>query len=75
VKYKIKREFFPFSCFTPPISEKFLKMAVPHMKTPRFIFKDKELDVSRYEIESYDAEKIGQHFLEILPKICPPEER
>ena len=23
----------------------------------------------------YDAEKIGQYFLEILPKICPPEER
>jgi len=23
---------------------------------------------------SYDAEKIGQHFLEILPKICPKEE-
>lgn len=22
----------------------------------------------------YDAEKIGQHFLEILPKICPKEE-
>ncbi len=57
-KYKIKREFFPFSCFTPPISEKFLKMAVPHMKTPKYIFKDKELDVSRHEIESYDGEKI-----------------
>lgn len=57
-KYKINREFFPFSCFTPPISEKFLKMAVPHMKTPKYIFKDKELDVSRHEIESYDGERI-----------------
>ena len=57
-KYKINREFFPFSCFTPPISEKFLKMAVPHMKTPKYIFKDKEIDVSRHEIESYDGEKI-----------------
>lgn len=57
-KYKINREFFPFSCFTPLISEKFLKMAVPHMKTPKFIFKDKELDVSRHEIESYDGEPI-----------------
>ncbi len=27
------------------------------------------------EANGYDAEKIGQHFLEILPKICPPEER
>lgn len=23
------------------------------------------------EANDYDAEKIGQHFLEILPKICP----
>ena len=57
-KYKIDREFFPFSHFTPPISEKFLAMAVPHMKTPGCIFKDKALDVSRCEIESYDGEKI-----------------
>ncbi|MBO5758040.1 MAG: hypothetical protein J6S28_10090 [Clostridia bacterium] len=52
-KYKISREFFPFSHFTPPISEKFLAMAVPHMKTPKSIFKDKELDVSRHEIQSW----------------------
>ena len=57
-KYKIKREFFPFSHFTPPISEKFLAMAVPHMKTPKSIFKDKELDVSCHEIESYDGAQI-----------------
>ncbi len=57
-KYNIKREFFPFSHFTPPISEKFLAMAVPYMKTPRSIFGDKELDVSRHEIESYDGERI-----------------
>ncbi len=57
-KYKIKREFFPFSHFKPPISEKFLRMAVPHMKTPKYIWRDKELDVRRHEIESYDGEKI-----------------
>ena len=27
------------------------------------------------EANGYDAEKIGQHFLEILPKICLPEQR
>ncbi len=58
MKYSIKREFFPFSHFTPPISEKFLAMAVPHMKTPKYIYKDKELDVCRHEVESYDGEKI-----------------
>lgn len=57
-KYNIKKEFFPFSLFTPPISEKFLAFAVPHMKTPNYIYKNKTLDVSRHEIESYDGEKI-----------------
>ena len=57
-KYKIRREFFPFSRFAPPISEKFLAMAVPHMKTPKFIYKDKALNVTRHEFESYDGEKI-----------------
>jgi len=57
-RYPISKEFFPFSHFTPPISEKFLSMAVPHMKTPKFIYKDKNLDVSRYEITSFDGEKI-----------------
>lgn len=27
------------------------------------------------EANGYVAEKSGQHFLEILPKICPPEQR
>ncbi len=58
MKYKISKEFFPFSRFIPPISEKFLAMAVPHMKTPKYIYKDKELDVRRHEVESYDGEKI-----------------
>ena len=57
-KYPISKEFFLFSHFTPPISEKFLAMAVPNMKTPKFIYKDKELDVVSYEVESYDGEKI-----------------
>jgi len=58
MKYPISKEFFPFSHFTPPISEKFLTMAVPHMKIPRCIFKDKEIIVSRHMVESYDGERI-----------------
>lgn len=57
-KYPISKEFFPFSHFTPPISEKFLKIAVPNMKTPKFIFRDKELDTVRYETKSFDGENI-----------------
>lgn len=58
MKYKINKEFFPLSHFVPPISEKFLTMAVPFMKVPKFIYKDKALDTVRYEIESFDKEKI-----------------
>ena len=57
-KYPIKKEFFPFSHFTPPISEKFLAMSVPHMKTPGYIFRDRKLAVTRHEIESYDGAMI-----------------
>lgn len=57
-KYKISREFFPFSYFRPPISERFLAMAVPHMKVPKWIYRDRALDVSRHEVTSYDGEKI-----------------
>ena len=57
-KYKIKSEFFPFSHFTPPISEKFLKIAVTYMKPPKYIFKNKELDVSRHKIKSYDGVEV-----------------
>ncbi|MBO5109302.1 MAG: alpha/beta hydrolase [Clostridia bacterium] len=58
MKYKISKEFFPFSHFTPPISEKFLAVAVPHMKTPKYLFKDKALDVSCHRVESYDGATI-----------------
>lgn len=57
-KYSISKEFFPFSYFAPPISERFLAIAVPNMKTPKYIYKDKALDVKHYEIESYDGENI-----------------
>ena len=58
MKYPINKEFFPFSHFTPPISETFLAMAVPHMKAPKYLYKDKELDVTRHEIVSYDGETV-----------------
>ncbi len=57
-KYSISKEFFPFSHFTPPISEKFLSKAAAHMKAPKSLYRDKELDVSRHEVSSYDGGKI-----------------
>ncbi|MBE6659897.1 MAG: alpha/beta hydrolase [Ruminococcaceae bacterium] len=58
MKYNVSKQFFPFSCFKPPIGERFLAMAVPHMKPPRCLYHDKALDVSRHEITSYDGEAI-----------------
>jgi len=58
MKYQISKEFFPFSHFTPPISEKFLKLAVPNMKVPKALWKDDELEVTRHEVSSYDGENI-----------------
>ncbi|MBQ9168232.1 MAG: alpha/beta hydrolase [Oscillospiraceae bacterium] len=57
-KYAISWEFFPWNLFAPPISEKFLAMSVPYMKPPKFLWRDPGLDVTTYEVTSYDAEKI-----------------
>ena len=57
-KYPIKKEFFPFSHFKPPLSKAFLKITVPFIKVPKFIYKDKTLNVERHQIMSYDEEKI-----------------
>ncbi len=58
-KYPIKKEFFPFSHFTPPISEGFLRLAVPNMKTPGFIHKSKDVSAKPLSVQSYDSESIG----------------
>ncbi len=62
-KYKIDREFFPFSRFIPPISERFLKLTVPRMKPPKYIYRDRELSVTRHEVASADGEKIECFFM------------
>ncbi len=58
-KYPIGREFFPWNLFAPPISEKFLAVAVPHMKPPGFLRNDPELDVSAHEVRSSDGDCIN----------------
>ena len=55
MKYHISKEFFPFSRFTPPISESFLAMAVPHMKPPRSLFRAKDLTVTRTRSQATTA--------------------
>ena len=41
MKYKINREFFPYSKLKPPLSKSVIKMAQKVMGTPKFFFKDK----------------------------------
>ena len=57
-KYAIKREFFPWNLFAPPISERFLAMAAAHMKPPRFIWKDPQIHTETRKIVSYDGAEI-----------------
>jgi len=57
-KYPIKKEFFPWNLFAPPISERFLAMSVPYMKPPKWLWKDEELTVETHKITSFDGEVI-----------------
>lgn len=44
-KYPISKEFFPFNRFAPPMSRRFVQLAQKHMKTPKFLWKDPQLEV------------------------------
>ena len=57
-KYAIKREFFPWNLFAPPISKRFLAMAAAHMKPPRLIWKDPQIHTETRKIVSYDGTEI-----------------
>ncbi len=52
-RYPIKNEFFPYSRFTPPISEAFVRMAQKGMKTPKFIYKDPEIHTCMQQIPAF----------------------
>lgn len=57
-KYPIKKEFFPFNLFAPPISERFVRLAQKHMKPPRFLWKDPALGVETLRIPSVQGAEI-----------------
>ncbi|MBO5976557.1 MAG: alpha/beta hydrolase [Oscillospiraceae bacterium] len=58
-KYAIKREFFPWNLFAPPINEKFLALAAANMKTPKFLWRDRALDVAIQNIAADKGETIS----------------
>lgn len=57
-KYQISKQFFPFSYLIPPVNKAFLNLVVPFMKAPKFFYRDKGVSVTRYDVVSYDGEKL-----------------
>lgn len=62
-KYPIKKEFFPFNLFAPPISEGFVRLAQKHMKPPRFLWKDPQLQVETLSIPGWQGDEINLYVL------------
>ena len=52
-KYPVSSEFFPFSCFTPPMNRFFVLLAQKFMKTPKLLWKDPALHVESRIIPGY----------------------
>ena len=68
-KYPISKEFFPFSRFSPPMSRGFVKLAQRFMKTPKFLWKDPELDVRMQKIPGFQGGEIEAYI--ISPRDLP----
>ncbi len=64
-KYPIKKEFFPFSLFTPPIkSPKAAGKMGEMMKPPGWLWRDKEISVRREMISGYQSGTIEVFVME-----------
>lgn len=46
-KYAVRKEFFPFNLFSPPMSRRFVCLAQKFMKTPKCIYKNPQLDTQK----------------------------
>ena len=57
-QYPISREFFPYSMFRPRIDRRFLKLMQTVLRTPGFVYKDPDVDVSVRIIPSYNGGEI-----------------
>ena len=70
MKYPIKKEFFPYTHFSAPLSPAFLKLAAMGMKkTPGFVYKDPALLVESRLIPGYQGGMI--EILILTPKNVP----
>ncbi len=57
-RYPINREFFPFTVFTPPVREPFVRLAQKGMKVPGFLFRDPDVAVQTLKIPAYNDGEI-----------------
>lgn len=57
-KYPIKKEFFPFNMFAPPMSRRFITLAQWGMKTPGFVWRDKEVMAKSLRVPGYEGGEI-----------------
>lgn len=59
MKYSINKEFLPYSLFAPPIrNAKVAGFLGSMMKTPRWLWHDREVTVTKNSIKSYDGKEI-----------------
>ena len=52
-KYPIRKEFFPFSRFTPSVSRRFVSLAQKGMNTPGFVYRDPNIKVRKQRIRAF----------------------
>ncbi len=65
MKYPINKEFFPFSHFTPPIKNaKAAGRMNTFIKSPKWLWKDREVQVTKKLVKSYDGAEVEMLFFE-----------
>lgn len=62
-KYPISKEFFPFNKFSAPMNRFVLCLAKIFLRTPRFIFKDKNINTKTIIIDGYEGSKITLYLI------------
>ncbi len=72
-RYPINREFFPYSRFTPPISDRFIQIAQRWMNPPRFIYRDPEIETRLQTIPAFHHGQIELYIFtpKNIPKPAP----
>ena len=63
MKYPVNKEFFPLYHFTAPVGVRTIRLAQKHMRVPKLLWKDPELDVEMKKIPGYQGGEIEIYIL------------